>query len=85
MQTAKHKLKGSKGNGDMQAAKRDWNAPPTRDVNIWFCGRLTDLSVMGVRVGVANFFSFNISVKIFFFSGMNIVGATGCGDFWALE
>jgi len=22
-------LKGPKGNGDMQAAKRDWNAPPT--------------------------------------------------------
>jgi len=28
-----------KGNGDMQAAKRDWNAPPTRDLNIWWCGR----------------------------------------------
>jgi len=28
-------LLGPKGNGDMQAAKRDWNAPPTRDLNIW--------------------------------------------------
>jgi len=49
-------LKGKKGSGDMQAAKRDWNAPPTRDINIWLCGRYTDLRVMGVRVGVANFF-----------------------------
>jgi len=32
-------LMGPKGNGDMQAAKRDWNAPPTRDLNIWLCGR----------------------------------------------
>jgi len=23
----------------MQAAKRDWNAPPIRDLNIWLCGR----------------------------------------------
>jgi len=23
----------------MQAAKRDCNAPPTRDINIWLCGR----------------------------------------------
>jgi len=28
-----------KGNGDMQAAKRDRNAPHTRDLNIWLCGR----------------------------------------------
>jgi len=28
-------LKGQKGNGDMQAAKRDRNAPPTPDHNIW--------------------------------------------------
>jgi len=41
-------LKGSKGEGDMQAAKRDCNAPPTRDLNIWLCGRQTDLSAMGV-------------------------------------
>jgi len=47
---------GPKGNEDMKAAKRDWNAPPTRDLNIWLCGRYTDLSVMRVRVGVANFF-----------------------------
>jgi len=39
---------GPTGNGDMQAAKRDRNAPPTRDLNIWLCGRKTDLSVMGV-------------------------------------
>jgi len=32
-------LKGQKGNGDMQAAKGDWNAPPTPDHNIWLCGR----------------------------------------------
>jgi len=32
-------IKGPKGNGDMQAARRDWNAPPTRDVNILLCGR----------------------------------------------
>jgi len=31
-------LMGPKGNGDMQAAKRDWNAPPTRDLNIWLGG-----------------------------------------------
>jgi len=40
----------------MQAAKRDCNAPHTRYLNIWLCGRQTDLSFMGVRVGVANFF-----------------------------
>jgi len=33
-------LMGPKGNGDMQAVKRDWNAPPTRDRNIWSCGRI---------------------------------------------
>jgi len=27
------------GNGDMQAAKRDGNAPPIRDLNIWLFGR----------------------------------------------
>jgi len=32
-------LKGPKRNGDMRAVKRDWNAPPTRDLNIWLCGR----------------------------------------------
>jgi len=46
-------LKGPKGNGDMQAAKQDWNARSTRDLNIWLCERWTDLSIMGVRVGVA--------------------------------
>jgi len=32
-------LKGQKENGDMQAAKLDWNASPTHDLNIWLCGR----------------------------------------------
>jgi len=40
----------------MQAVMRDSNAPSTRDLNIWLCGRLTDLGAIGVRVGVANFF-----------------------------
>jgi len=31
------------------------NPPPTRDLNIWLSGRQTDLSAMGVIVGVANF------------------------------
>jgi len=31
-------LKGPKGNGDMQAAKQDWKAPPTRGLNIWYVG-----------------------------------------------
>jgi len=48
-------LKGPNGDGDMQAAKRDCNAPPTRDLNIWLYGRQKDLRVMGVRVSVANF------------------------------
>jgi len=32
-------LKGPKGSGDMQAVKRDWNAPPNRYLNICLCGR----------------------------------------------
>jgi len=41
-------LKGQKGDGDIQAAKRDCNAPSTRDLNIvWLCGRQTYLSDMG--------------------------------------
>jgi len=32
-------LKGPKGNGDTQAAKRYWNEPFTRDLNIWLCRR----------------------------------------------
>jgi len=39
----------------MKAAKRVGNVPPTRDF-IWLCGRLKDLSIMGVRVGVESFF-----------------------------
>jgi len=45
-----------KGDGDMQAAKQDCHEIPTRDLNIWLCGRQTDFSVMGVRVDVPNFF-----------------------------
>jgi len=33
------KLKGPKGDGDIQAAKWDRSAPPTHDLNIWLCGR----------------------------------------------
>jgi len=33
--------------GDMQAAKRDWNAPPPRDLNIWLCGE-TNLRCAGI-------------------------------------
>jgi len=40
----------------MQAAKRNCNAPPTRDLNTWLCRRQLDLSVMSVRMGGANFF-----------------------------
>jgi len=43
----------------MQSEKRVCNAQPTRDLKIWFCGRQTDLSVMGVRVGAANVFWVN--------------------------
>jgi len=39
----------------MQAAKRDCNAPPTRDLIGLLCERQSDLSVIGVRVSVANF------------------------------
>jgi len=42
-------LKGPKGDGDMEAGKRDYNAPPNRDLNLWLCGRQSDLSVMGVK------------------------------------
>jgi len=31
METSVTQLKGQKKNGDKQAAKRDWNAPPTRE------------------------------------------------------
>jgi len=46
-------LKEPKRDGDMQAAKRYCNTSPTRDLNIWICGRLTN------RVGGANFFWVN--------------------------
>jgi len=45
-------LNGPKGDGGM----RFCNAPPTLDLNILLCGRQTDLSVIGLKVGVANFF-----------------------------
>jgi len=41
-----------RGDEDVQAAKRDCNAPATCDLNTWLCGWQTDLSPMGVRVGV---------------------------------
>jgi len=47
---------------------------------------------MGVRVGVANFFSGQSigidetnSCQLKFFSSMKIVGGTGLGGLWALE
>jgi len=55
-------LKVPKGVGEMLAAKRDCNAPPTRDLNIWFCGRQTDLSVMDVRVGGKLFLGQSIGI-----------------------
>jgi len=45
--------KGPRGDVDMQAAKRDCNAPATCDLKLWLFGRQAGLSVMGVRVGVA--------------------------------
>jgi len=45
-----------KEDGDMQAGKWSWTAPPTRDLKIW---RQTGLSAMGVRVGVATNFWVN--------------------------
>jgi len=51
--------------------------------------RWTDLSVMGVRVGVSNFFldqSIGIDeTNTFQLSNMKIVGATGLGGLWALK
>jgi len=38
------------GDGDIQAAKRDFMAPPTCDFHICLCERQTNLSVMGVCV-----------------------------------
>jgi len=43
-------LKAPKGDGDMQAVLRDCIAPPTRDLNIWLCGRQADLSDVGVAI-----------------------------------
>jgi len=40
----------------LKGAKRDCSAPPTRYLDIWLFGRQKDLSVMDVKVGVANFF-----------------------------
>jgi len=53
-------LKGPRGEGDMQSAKRHCNAPATCDLNIWLFGRQTDLSVMGVR---QTFFSNTLQFK----------------------
>jgi len=35
----RYSANGAEEYGDMQAAKRDWNAPLTRDLNMWLCGR----------------------------------------------
>jgi len=43
--STKNSVKGSKG-----------RLRYTSDLNIWLCGRESDLSVMGVRVGFAIFF-----------------------------
>jgi len=40
----------------MQAAKRDCNAPPTRYLNIWLCGRQTYLSVWALEWACQTFF-----------------------------
>jgi len=59
------------------------------ETNTWLCGRKTYLSVMGVRVGVANFFSGQSreasTFQLKFFSSIKIVGATDLGGLWALE
>jgi len=39
---------GAKGKWRSTHAKRDCNAPFTRDLNIWLCERQTELCVMGV-------------------------------------
>jgi len=51
--------KGQKGGGDFQAENRYCSAPPTHDLSIWLCGRQTNISVMGFRVSVENFFWVN--------------------------
>jgi len=45
-------LKGPRGDGDMQSAKRDCNTPATCDLNIWIFERATDLSVMGQSIDI---------------------------------
>jgi len=51
-------LKGSKGDGDMQATKRDCNAHPTRELNIWLCGRQTDLNPISLSLIVSEISAF---------------------------
>jgi len=43
----------------MQVAKRDCNEQPTRDFNIWLCGRQADLNVLRYSVGKPKFFLAN--------------------------
>jgi len=72
--------------------ERDCNAPPTRNLNIWLCGRQTDLSVVGVKVGLVNLFSGqsigideNNTFQLNFYSSNKTVGVTVLGGLWALE
>jgi len=47
-------LKGSKGNGDMQAAKRDWSAPPTggRQISALWAWEWAWLILLGQSIGI---------------------------------
>jgi len=69
-------LKDPKGNGDMQAVKRDWNAPPIRDVNIWLCGRG---KVLGQSIGIDEKNTFQLN----FYCSIKTVWATVLGGLWA--
>jgi len=51
-------LNGPRGDGDIQAAKRDCYAPATCDLNIWLFGRQTDLRERSLCFGSKNRFFF---------------------------
>jgi len=65
------------------SAKRDCNAPPTRDLNIGLCGQQTDLNVKGVggklflgqSIGIDETNTFQLNL----YSTMKFVGAIGIG------
>jgi len=42
----------------MQATKRDCNAHPTRELNIWLCGRQTDLNPISLSLIVSEISAF---------------------------